>query len=379
MSYALNYVCRPSKVNKKGIANIELSISVNRERVFMSLPYKCSPSDFAKSMSSRRKNDIKDFCNAYSTKVQNAITEMVQLNMLISASSIKNYIVNVGKVYTIKEFTQDYLRELGKKVDVDMTLDRWVKYQKVCELFLEIVDNDSLPLKDLSNMHAQSFINHCKKNYKDSTSKGKITILKTIMSYAMSNKLIDDDIFKDIKVKYNIEKIEIFKESEYVAMRDKKIENERLSKVRDFLIFACNSGIAYADIIKLKKDDFEIVGKKVVVDKCRVKTGVPYYSVILPDGIKVLEKYDYDLSSLMISNQKVNSYAKEIQTICNITSVDSLHCHMMRHFYITHLLRKGVPVAVVQKCAGHSNIKTTINYTHLLNEDILKQVNKHCK
>ena len=51
--------------------------------------------------------------------------------------------------------------------------------------------------------------------------------------------------------------------------------------------------------------------------------------------------------------------------------VDGPHLpHRWRHTYATHLLRRGVDVAVVQKLLGHTNITTTSIYLHLIRDDL---------
>jgi integrase len=44
--------------------------------------------------------------------------------------------------------------------------------------------------------------------------------------------------------------------------------------------------------------------------------------------------------------------------------------YSLRHYAITSWLRKGVPVHVVQKMAGHRNLSTTQHYAHFLKTDL---------
>ena len=44
--------------------------------------------------------------------------------------------------------------------------------------------------------------------------------------------------------------------------------------------------------------------------------------------------------------------------------------YALRHYAITTWLRKGIPVHVVQKMAGHRNLSTTQHYVHFLKADL---------
>jgi integrase len=76
------------------------------------------------------------------------------------------------------------------------------------------------------------------------------------------------------------------------------------------------------------------------------------------------------------SNQKFNSYLKEIQKICLIET--KLTCHLGRRtFGSTILLMNNVSIHVISQLLGHSNTSITIkSYLGLVPELMLSEFSK---
>jgi site-specific recombinase XerD len=103
-----------------------------------------------------------------------------------------------------------------------------------------------------------------------------------------------------------------------------------------------------------------------------MKTGVPFLSVLLDEAAEIVKRYDYELP--ILSNQKYNSYLKEIGDLCEISK--PMHTHIGRHTAATYLLNKGIPIETVAKMLGHSNIKQTQHYAKLVDKTIFKEIAK---
>ena len=92
-----------------------------------------------------------------------------------------------------------------------------------------------------------------------------------------------------------------------------------------------------------------------------------------PEGVEILSKYQGQLPKM--SNQRLNAYLKELQTITGISK--TLHTHLFRKTYGTRLLNRHVRLETVSKCLGHSNTQITQQaYAKLLKETIIKEVSK---
>jgi site-specific recombinase XerD len=164
---------------------------------------------------------------------------------------------------------------------------------------------------------------------------------------------------------------------ELERMAGKSFAIERLSQVRDIFLFSCYTGLAYADLQKLKRSEIStgIDGGKWIFTR-RKKTDTASRIPLLPMAQLILDKYlDHplclkkDMVLPILSNQKMNQYLKEIADVCRIDK--HLTFHIARHTFATTItLSNGVPIETVSKMLGHRNLKTTQHYAKILDRKV---------
>lgn len=372
-TFAVSFYCRESKVNKLGYAPIEMSISIRCKRVMVTLPRKEQPSVYDKAISSKRGNDIKNYIAQWYADVNKAADAVRSDGKELTADTVKSYLLGDNeKIYTIEELCRDYLKEVHiKEANGEISSDTWLKYNNAVKFLKEVCeitsDADAVGF-EIVNSWQRSLMGR----YKESTAYHYLSRIKTMFLYAYNCGKISHNPFVKIIIKKKQDEITTINDGEYNRILKRHFSIDRLERVRLLFILACNCGLAFSDLINLKREDFIIEDNNYIINKRRIKTDVEYFSYVLDDGLQILKAIDYDMSVLRISNQKYNSYLKEVADLCGVSV--SLHSHLARHFYISKLVRLGVPLSIVQKCAGHASQSMTLRYTHLHALDIAKAV-----
>lgn len=145
-----------------------------------------------------------------------------------------------------------------------------------------------------------------------------------------------------------------------------------LKRVKDLFLFQCFTGMAYIDLMGFNKESVSELDGHKVIRSTRSKTDESYISLLLPDAERIAEKYDYNFPK--ISNQKYNSYLKELAS--NVGIKKNLTSHVARHTFATYLLNKDIPIETVSKAMGHSDIKMTQHYAKLLGRKVVDDMKK---
>lgn len=213
------------------------------------------------------------------------------------------------------------------------------------------------------------------------TTMGYIKKLKKIVRQCVAKNWLDKDPFLSYKITLKDTHRTYLLEEELRILSEKSIAIERLRVVRDIFLFSCYTGLAYSDVEKLTSSDIStgIDGKKWIFTT-RTKTDTLTRVPLLPPALTILDTYSKSPATVnsgkllpILTNQRMNSYLKELADICGFTKELTFHC--ARHTFATTVtLTNGVPIETVSSMLGHRSLRTTQHYAKIIDKKVSKDM-----
>lgn len=368
-TFNLAFYCRTSHMDKKGLAPIELSVSLNGRRCIIALPMKMNPGAFEKQMAAKKNNELKAYISSVDERIHNLQMKYATAGKVLTLDDIQVFVKSgFNTSYTMNELWEDFFQSFKKK---GTTARNERKYELVIASFFSHVLDGSEQVAKLNHAHILAFERFLKSTFSNSTAANMLSKFRSIVLFGIHTDKIEADPFKGIKIVKKAKDVDFLTMDEVNRLRDKTMPNERLERVKDLFLFQCFTALSYCDMAALSPIDFQNNQYgQIYIEKHRAKTKVQFCTILFEDAVDIAKKYDYNLP--VISNQRYNGYLKEVADICGIDK--TLHTHLGRHTAGCYLLNKGLSIEVVAKIMGHTNTRMTRHYAHLLRDTVFSSV-----
>ncbi|WP_073360635.1 site-specific integrase [Flavobacterium fontis] len=374
----INFIPMFYRLNKNGKCVIKCRLRYNDEKIEFSTGIFIIPESWnRKNQNVHPPNQENDFINSELSLIKNKLNQAFLLLKVQEKSFTLEDVILIFKGETPKKekglisYFESYLEKKKKLIDIEIKDSTWKKFNYVLNDVKSFIEW-KFQKKDIElNKVDKFFLDDFEYFLKTEKRQSQVTInkviqrLKGIFKLAYDEKFIDSLMFQGHKAKRVNKTIVYLSHEELNKIESHIFHQERLEKIRDLFIFCCYTGLPYNEMANLKKENISVsfdnnLWIKIKREKTQGNLSIP----MLPKAIEIMEKYQNENSELvfnLISNQKFNSYLKEIAFIIGINK--NLTHHVARKtFASTILLYNDVSIEVVSKLLGHSKISITQEY-----------------
>ena len=383
-TFSILFYINTGKTKKSGKCPIVGRISVDGKNTAFSTGLDIYPADWDAGMGmatgkSKESLDINRQIENCKSKISEYYKNMLDNRGYVTAESLKNALQGIGtKQNSVMQEFSDLIDEKAKSLGIVIMDSTLVKYRGAFKHFRNFLTEkyavDDIPFCKLDIELIESFARYMKIDLLMSPNTVRIYMknLRTLAKRAFHKRLLRQDPFFDYRPEKIINKRRWISYDELERIMQVKIEPLTWNFTRDMFVFACFTGICYADLYDLKHSEIQTQedGSRIIVFKRR-KTGVASCIPILPAAQAILDKHrDSQFTGWggkVFRMQTLTVMEKHLKEIAKAAKVDKcLTFHMGRHTFATTVcLSQGVPIETVSRMLGHASINTTQIYAEI--------------
>ncbi|UII76259.1 site-specific integrase [Flagellimonas sp. HMM57] len=394
-TFTIIFFTRKSRSNPKQLS-IYVRITVEGKRAEISLKRNVHVIQWDSTKTKGKGNTEKirilnAYLNQVYTKLLQCHKELLGEDKIISSDAIKTrYLGEDDNSKTLRELISYHNGNMVRVLKAG-TMKNYYTTEKYLHRFLDKKRKvKDMYLKQVNYRFVTDF-EHYLRDYKDSKkelSMGNNGVMKHLerfkkmINLAIKLEWMHKNPFDRFQLKYDKYDRAFLTERELELLENTDFKSERLQRIKDCFVFSCYTGLSYVDVKELTEDNIVkgIDNNNWIYTK-REKTDELVKIPILPKAWRVLQKYRRAREMRFVanilpisSNQKTNSYLKEIAKSCGIHKKISFH--VARHtFATTVMLSNGVPIETVSKLLGHNKLSTTQIYARVVESKISEDIN----
>lgn len=292
---------------------------------------------------------------------------------------VKNAYLTPEDYYMLGYQFEEQLKHLKSRIGKNLTKETYYRYEltwrRLQNFIKEKYNSSDIPLDKINLRFLEKFYLYLREKHDcaNDTAQKFMQKLEAVLIYAEKLRVIPSNPFLFYTYQFDKKKPVYLTKQEIDRIWKKQFKTPRLTLVKDLFIFSCYTGLSFAEICNLRKDNIQKMndGSSWIFIK-RKKTDVMSYIPLLPIPIQLIGKYqnakNEDLVFNTYTNQKTNEYLKEIAEVCGIRK--NLIFHLARHSFATLALSYGVSIESISGMLGHTNITTTQIYAQITKQKI---------
>ncbi|MEL1244002.1 site-specific integrase [Flavobacterium sp. DGU11] len=320
-----------------------------------------------------RYNMILDAMDKKSIKllVNNFLNEEHPLSLL----QFKERLLSLNQNLSGRSFTEYILNYLEEN-KTQFKTETWVGYKsqisKILKFKKEIYFSD---INEKFINDYRQYMLHTLGNNENTASKS-LRVLRTFVNISIRFKYIKTNPFQYTSIKKVDGKRDFLSAEELNKLADYYSNNSFIKQVDKeilrYFLFACYTGLRYSDLKTFSMD-------AIIDGSIHLRMHKTGYLVNIPLSMKAKElmpKNPFNDKSLfkIYCNKVTNKVLKETGKTLGINK--KLTCHVARHTFATVSISLGIPIEVVSKLLGHTNIRTTQVYAKIVDTVKIKEMQK---
>lgn len=389
-TFGVHFILRMNK-EKDGSAPVYTRIVVNGNRIEIALKKSVKVTDWNPSKGmAKPKNDSLKMLNSYLEQVRGTLAgyyqELILAKKLVTPSLIKNKFLGVEEQECTLRALMDYHNLHMKEVLAPGTIKNYFTTAKYLKEFIALqFKKEDIYLSELDYQFLSKFEYFLRKYQPTDHHKGMENngVMKHLERFRKMVRLgvklgwMKKNPFEMFKLKMQKVDRGYLTQEELFSVEQKDFEVQRIQYAKDLFVFSCYTGMAYIDVMQLTPQN-TVMGMdgNYWIKTTREKTDTTVSVPILPKAAAIIEKYKGSPRAIakgtlfpVISNQKLNSYLKEVADLCGISR--HLTFHLARHTFATSVtLSNGVPMETVSKMLGHTTLRTTQIYAKVIERKV---------
>ena len=385
-----------AKKNSKNLIPIYVRVQLNYDKFFKSTGIYIQAAEWDKKAMRIRGTSQETQTNnasldALKIKILQVVNQLTVQGKPFNIHTIRKTLEgNDANQITLMRVYDEQLSEMKKLKGKDFAPATIIKYKNTQLRLRQYIkfrfQRRDMYLYELNYQFMSGFESFLKQKFNNSTT----TCYKhyqrftRVIHQAMHKGYLEKYPFENYKIKLPKKKIQYLTQAELDRIDQCDFKVERLNIIRDIFIFACYTGLAYAESESLTPDCITTgMDGELWLNIHRRKTKKEYQVPIFPRAMEILEKYKNHPTCLkrgkclpVPSNVKFNAYLKEIGDIAGIPKSKPLVTHLARKTFATTVaLTNGMNIGVLSKILGHNSIKVTLDsYGTIIDELMLRSV-----